>query len=222
MTLSHHNHHVRTAQLPEVAPWDIDEHGDQGVYIPDVCGPSWWRMLHGWAEAIRDEGCPSCGEFAVQAVSALHDLVNLKLGKSLHDRDTFVEISELYARAKETLMGVSQQSQEDSALTDQAIELDVSGAGDFVSERVADPGEFDPEGFRTETQGDHRIVIGCPTGEWDARFQECSIGTRAHAVLHPRSEETELVDEAHRRGVPVEGDRLMDELEEMIQIAEEV
>ena len=119
-------------------------------------------------------------------------------------------------------MGVSQQSQEDSALTDQAIKLDVSGAGDFVSERVAEPGEFDPEGFRTETQGDHRIVIGCPAGEWDARFQECSIGTRAQAVLHPRSEETELVDEAHRRGVPIEGDRLMDELEEMIQIAEEV
>ena len=222
MTLSHHNHHVQTAQVPEVVPWDIDERGDQGVYVPDVCGPSWWRMLHGWAEAIRDEGCPSCGEFAVQAVSALHDLVNLKLGKPLHDRDNLAEISELYCRTTGALGSGSALSQEDSALTDQAIKLDVSGTGDFVSERVSESGEFDPDGFRTETQADHRIVIGCPAGEWDARFRECAVGTRAQAVLHPRSEETELVDEAHRRGVPIEGDRLMDELEEMIQIAEEV
>ena len=82
MMLTRHDQHVQTAQPPEVVPWDIDEHGDQGVYVPDVCGPSWWRMLHGWAEAIRDEGCPSCGEFAVKAVNALHDLVQPQAGQA--------------------------------------------------------------------------------------------------------------------------------------------
>ncbi len=107
------------------------------------------------------------------------------------------------------------------ALQDEAIALDLSGEGDFVSERLADPEEFDRRSFRTVSQGDHRIVIGCAPKEWDSGRQLCRTGTRAQSVLHPRSEEQELLDEARKRGLPVfqQDDPLLEHLEEQIQKA---
>ena len=66
------------------------------VSIPDVCGASWWAMLHGWARAIETDGCSPCGGFAVKAARALHDLVNAKLGRPLFDQKNFREIAQLY------------------------------------------------------------------------------------------------------------------------------
>ncbi len=77
-------------------PWQKDEQGNDVVSIPDICGPSWWAMIHAWAESIRDAGCASCGGFAVKAVNALHDLVNIHLEKPLHDADNFLEIADHY------------------------------------------------------------------------------------------------------------------------------
>ncbi len=107
------------------------------------------------------------------------------------------------------------------ALQDEAIALDLSGEGDFVSERLADPDEFDPRSFRTVSQGDHRIVIGCAVKNWDSGRQLCRAGTRAQSVLHPRSEEQELLDEARKRGLPIfqQDDPLLEHLEEEIQRA---
>ena len=72
---------------------------DDYVSIPETCGPSWWGIFHGVARAIRDDGCSSCGDEAVDLVSAMHDLVNQKLGKPLHDADNFQGIASRYAEA---------------------------------------------------------------------------------------------------------------------------
>lgn len=82
-----------------VVPWQRDAQGNDMVSIPEICGPSWWAMLHGWAKAIETDGCPSCGGFAVKAASALHDLTNIKLGKPVHDEDNFLELAGYYTNA---------------------------------------------------------------------------------------------------------------------------
>lgn len=87
------------------APWQQDADGNDVVSIPEICGPSWWAMLHGWAKAIETDGCPSCGGFAVKAASALHDLTNIKLGKPIHDEDNFLELAGYYTNAALKLYG---------------------------------------------------------------------------------------------------------------------
>ena len=42
-------------------------------------GPAWWEEGHEWAETIP---CGTCREWAMKAVSGLHDTVNLKTGKT--------------------------------------------------------------------------------------------------------------------------------------------
>ena len=49
-------------------------------YTSDICGPSWWAMLHGTASGIK-AGCPTCGEEAESLMRYAHDLVNVKHGK---------------------------------------------------------------------------------------------------------------------------------------------
>lgn len=73
--------------------------GSIDIYKPEVAGPFAWAQLHSWANNIRDFICPTCGEFAVKAARALHDLVNLKLGKPLKTPDEFAFIAGLFARA---------------------------------------------------------------------------------------------------------------------------
>ena len=60
-----------------------------GISIPEVCGPVWWGSLHAIAAEIRDKGCSSCGQEAVELVSFIHDLTNLKLGKPIYDPANF-------------------------------------------------------------------------------------------------------------------------------------
>lgn len=62
---------------------------ESGVSIPEVCGPVWWHILHSVAEGIREKGCKSCGQEAVDFVAFWHDVVNQKLGKPLHDASNF-------------------------------------------------------------------------------------------------------------------------------------
>ena len=89
----------------------------------------------------------------------------------------------------------------------QARNIDAAGDGDFVRERVEDPGDFDDRSFRTVVQGDHRIVIGCPVGEWDADTELCSVGTRTQTILHPRDEEDCLLEQPEVRWTPSSGQR---------------
>ena len=58
--------------------------------------------------------------------------------------------------------------------------------GRFVRERLASPREFAPASFRTEKRGKHRIIVACPKGHF--HDEKCMVGTRAQAVLHPKSE----------------------------------
>lgn len=105
----------------------VDQLEEDSISIPDICGPSWWAMIHAWAESIRDAGCASCGEFAVKAVSALHDLVNIHLEKPLHDAPNFLEIADHY------LEGVRQIQAHHPELVDakmsQALALPVTISG---------------------------------------------------------------------------------------------
>jgi len=79
-------------------------------------------------------------------------------------------------------------------LSDAAVELDVSGGGDYVREYVAESSDFDPRSFRTINVGENdsgRVTIGCPTGHWDDDQGQCEVGTRAYAILHPRENRVE-------------------------------
>lgn len=62
----------------------------------------------------------------------------------------------------------------------------------YIRERLADPREFDRRSFRTVKTDAHRVVIGCPRGEWDPEDEFCEVGTRAQAILHPKSEARSL------------------------------
>lgn len=96
----------------------------------------------------------------------------------------------------------SSLGQEDHLGT-QPIHLDVSKSGEFVHERLRQPDDFHPGSIRTVTQGDHRLRLGCPLeAEWDAGAERCS-APKPQSRLHPRTEESMLLDEARRRGVPV-------------------
>ena len=107
-----------------------------------------------------------------------------------------------------------------------AMELDAAGKGKYVTERVADPDDFDPDSFRTKAQGDHRVRVGCPEGHYTAG-KPCGVGTRAQAVLHPRSELDQLVIDADARGIPhnvTAGDEaFVEEVRSLVaQVADEV
>lgn len=58
---------------------------DDWIVIPDVCGPSWWAILHNTVMAIKTDGCESCGGHAVKMMSFLHDMVNADLDKKVYD-----------------------------------------------------------------------------------------------------------------------------------------
>lgn len=56
-------------------------HLQHPVPVPDVCGPSWWAILHAVARAITEAGCRGCGEEAESLVRLDHDIINVKLGR---------------------------------------------------------------------------------------------------------------------------------------------
>ena len=85
---------------PQPARWQRDpDTGEEYVNIPEVCGPVWWANLHSIAENIRDHGCASCGGFAVDAIGALHDAVNVKLGKPVRDPANLAKFAHIYEHA---------------------------------------------------------------------------------------------------------------------------
>ena len=75
---------------------------EETVSIPEVCGGYWWAELHSWAENIRDHGCASCGEFAVMAAQAIHDVVNSELGKPLQHTEAITNLARAMLRTMET------------------------------------------------------------------------------------------------------------------------
>ena len=92
--------HLRQSPSPfaalkqEPVRWEKDpDTGDDVVSIPEVCGGFWWAQLHSWAKNIRDDGCSSCGQFAVEAARAIHDIVNSHLGKPIQHPDSVIFLS---------------------------------------------------------------------------------------------------------------------------------
>ena len=68
----------------------LELHHHPPVNISDVCGASWWDILHGVAVSIRDGkgGCASCGAHAVTLMEYAHDLVNVSLNKRAEKPDS--------------------------------------------------------------------------------------------------------------------------------------
>ena len=79
---------------PPVVPWKTGSDGDRYVHVPEVCGPLAWDMLHRWAGAVHDSMCPTCGDFAIKAARAVHDTVNVKLGRPVQYPDDLAEVLE--------------------------------------------------------------------------------------------------------------------------------
>ena len=103
--------------------------------------------------------------------------------------------------SKGPVIAVDAPADQGGHLSPEALLLDVSGSGEFVSERVADPTGFSPESIRTVVNGDHRTRVGCPKGQFFG--ETCAVATRAQSILHPRVEADELVRQAEARGIEV-------------------
>jgi hypothetical protein len=91
--------------------------------------------------------------------------------------------------------------QAENHLSKDAISLDLSGEGDFISERLVHPQACHPDSFRTINQGGHRLVLCCPQRHWHTKH--CDASQAAQSRLHPRSEERLLAREALSLGIPV-------------------
>lgn len=56
----------------------------------------------------------------------------------------------------------------------------------FCRERLAPKEKFDARSFRSKRlPGGKLLVFGCPVGKYKPRKEECSVGTRAQAILRP-------------------------------------
>lgn len=79
----------------------------------------------------------------------------------------------------------------------------------YCRERLRESSAFDKHSFRTivSKKKQHRIVIACPKGEWDADTGRCAVSMKAQAVLHPLSEGKCLPDEFEykTKGFPLAG-----------------
>jgi len=60
----------------------------------------------------------------------------------------------------------------------------------FKHKRLHSARRFSRGSFRTIRIGRKRLVVGCPKGHWSARAKYCRVGTRAQAILSPRSRAT--------------------------------
>ncbi len=89
----------RVRDTLKVTGASVPADGEGFCDMPRSCGPTVWGVLHGVAAAMRDEVCAHCGEEAVKLVSGMHDLVNVKLGKPLHDAANFKAVAGKYATA---------------------------------------------------------------------------------------------------------------------------
>ena len=109
------------------------------------------------------------------------------------------------------------------SLTSGTLKLDLSGAGDFIRARLREPDEFDPDSFRTIVRDEHRIVVACPQGKWDAerrRGRQCVDGLELQAILHPRRCTSNLVAQAEELGIPIVDDAIMGQVESALDAAD--
>ena len=88
---------IHTHLRQDRVAWETDpEDGESYVDISTVCGSSWWAMLEGVVGGIS---CESCREHAQLLLSGMHDLVNINLGKPVHDRANFEHVARSFADA---------------------------------------------------------------------------------------------------------------------------
>ena len=147
-----------------------DEHLDyeafNAVGLPEkgyteALGRRTWNLYHGVADHY---GCEACRGGAQTLISGIHDMVNLHLGKPIHDIERWKEFNKLVDETRKKNPHTKH----------------------YRHERVESPDHFDPQSFRTVTEGKHRIVIGCPVGHFTAG--RCEPGTETQAILHPVGE----------------------------------
>lgn len=81
--------------VEELRQQERTEPAKQGGWcdMPHSCGPTAWALLHETVAAFRDEVCEQCGGEAVRLMAFLHDLVNQRLGKPLHDPGNYSKLA---------------------------------------------------------------------------------------------------------------------------------
>ncbi len=77
-------------------------------HTSEICGPSWWAMLHGAASGIK-VGCSTCGEEADSLMRYAHDLVNVKHGKQIFAKRDAREWGAVALRLSQQLKSVTLQ-----------------------------------------------------------------------------------------------------------------
>ncbi|KKN13740.1 hypothetical protein LCGC14_1003220, partial [marine sediment metagenome] len=180
---------LQIAVMGQDRPIEFDE--NDMVDIPDVCGRSWWGFLHRWAETIRDDGCSSCGEHAVLFVSALHDLVNIKLmgegdpSKKVHDPENFVKTADIYHKSVHAAGLECPICDQTTVLAPVAQVLPHSHVAETEGERS--PDTFQPSLFDPESNPQIAIVPDPPVDDFDSAFP---------VKLKPFRFETKLVRQA--------------------------
>ena len=83
------------------------------VYIPDICGESWWAALEGVVNAIN---CPTCREGGVMLLSGMHDLINHSLGKEIYDPPNFNDVANYYTSALKDLIDAQEKTAAPAAM----------------------------------------------------------------------------------------------------------
>jgi hypothetical protein len=58
--------------------------------------------------------------------------------------------------------------------------------GQFCEKTLAPKTAFDKRSFRYKKSGKSWLLVGCPTGKWNAKTNYCRVGTRAHKLLAAR------------------------------------
>lgn len=201
---------VATAAQPPKVQWQRDEStGEDLVYVPDITGPFAWAQLHSWAQNVHDFMCPNCGAFAIKATRALHDVVNVKLGKPVQDQSNLSEIAGIFRSAAagelRDELAAAQQKKNRSAhehMMPNAKVLDLRGSS-LITEITQDAEHAQPRSSEIHELAGHGMIIACPVDAWNHETASCEAKGILTTVLHHRYEESELIAEADRRGIPI-------------------
>lgn len=136
---------------------------------------------------IQATACEKC-EDAPALMSFAQDVVNVvKKGEEPHDHDNFMS---WYGRIRDAV--------------EKRLQANRAGStNSHLEEAVRPKNHFDKRSFRTicptapdndcqhfskeERKHEPQIVIGCPKGHWNAKREECKVGTQTHKILHPKS-----------------------------------
>jgi len=90
------------------------------VNVADICGSGWWAAIHALVGAIP---CQSCREHGQALTSGMHDLVNVYLGKPIHNRANFHAVAAAFQNAiARDLTGITwQENSSQNAAIEEAI-----------------------------------------------------------------------------------------------------